>query len=31
MRGDKLPARLVEQAAQTRNRAFLPVEETQHL
>ena len=31
MRGDKLPARLGEQAAQGCDRAFVPVEETQHL
>ena len=31
MRSDKLPARLVEQATQTRDPAFLPVVETQHL
>jgi hypothetical protein len=31
MRSDKLPARLGEQAAQSRDSAYLPVEETQHL
>ena len=31
MHSDEVPSRLIKQAAQGRDRAFLPVEETQHL